>query len=110
MKTRRCGKFPHCKRTLICYNHNNMAKPKQSIMDMTPQELLKMFVASVGELIDARNETLKTTLMAEMKAVRNEMTTKDDIKRLEQKIDKKVADHEKRIEQLEEDQLSTHKN
>jgi hypothetical protein len=90
-----------------------MAKSKQSIMNMTPQELLKMFVAAVGELIKAESETLKTVLMAEIKAsekrIRDDMVTKDDVKRLEQKLDTKVNDHEKRIGQVE-DQLSTHKN
>ena len=46
-------------------------------------------------------------LQAGQKAVREEMATKADIKRLEQKIDETAKDHEERIEQLE---LAHHKN
>src|ERR1700730_10957312 len=54
-----------------------MAKSKQTIMDMTPQELLKMFVSEVGLLIDARNEMQKTLFTAEIKA--SEMRTTDKL-------------------------------
>jgi FtsZ-binding cell division protein ZapB len=46
-------------------------------------------------------------LQAGQKAIRAEMATKADIKRLEQKIDQTTKDHEERIEQLE---LAHHKN
>ncbi len=113
-----------------------MDKTKQkTIMDMTPQELLKSIVASVGELIKASNNTLKTTLSAEIKTseaklreeikaseaklekimtqllkvteenIRKDMAKTQDIDRLEQKLDR----HEERIERLE-DHTGIHKN
>jgi hypothetical protein len=85
-----------------------MDKTKQkTILDMTPQELLKSFVQQVGAIIDARNETLKTVLMAEIKATKDEL--KADIKGVEQKLDTIVQDHEERIERLE-DHTGIHKN
>jgi len=82
-------------------------------MDMSPQELLKMFVASVGELIDARIRTAEITIKASTdasikksadeikKELRAELASKEDIARLEQKLDKKIINHEKRIKNLE---------
>jgi hypothetical protein len=109
-----------------CYNCSAMAK---TILDMTSQELLKMFVNDVGELIDARIRTAEITIKANTDAaikaseerikselrqdinasetnIRKDMATKEDIQRLEQKLDKKIADHEERIEQLKEESLS----
>jgi len=46
-------------------------------------------------------------LQAGQKAIREEMATKADIKRLEQKVETITKDHEERIEELE---LAHHKN
>lgn len=69
------------------------------------KELIKTIVAAIGPLIDAKNEMLKTVLLAEIKAaetrIRKDMATKEDIKRLEQKVERKLDNHEGRISQLE---------
>lgn len=68
------------------------------------RELIQAIVDAVGPLIDAKNETLKTVLIAEIKA------TREDIKRVEKKLDEKLAGHETRISQLEADNEFPHKN
>ncbi len=68
------------------------------------RELIKAIIEAVGPLIDAKNETLKTVLMAEIKA------TREDIKRVEKKLDEKLADYETRISQLEAEHEFPHKN
>ncbi len=90
-----------------------MGKTKQPgaaspIVNMLPQELLKSFVKEVGELIDARIRTAEITIKAEIKEVKAAMATKEDIQRLEQKLDKKIDDHEERIKKIEEHLGLTH--
>jgi len=81
------------------------------------RELIKAIVEAVGPLIDAKNETLKTVLLAEMKAAKKELRAEvaskqdiarmdqtnakmgQDIKRVEKKLDEKLADHEIRVSQ-----------
>lgn len=103
-----------------------MAKTK-TIMTMTPQELLKMFVASVGEPIKAEIRTAEITIKANTDAaikaaeerikreLRLELASKQDIARLEHdisklksgqdriehKLEKKTEDHEERLKRLE---------
>jgi len=72
------------------------------------RELIQAIVEAIGPLINAKNETLKTTLLAEIKVVKTEL--KDDIARLEKKLDGKLVDHETRISQLEADREFPHKN
>jgi seryl-tRNA synthetase len=73
---------------------------------MTPQELIKSLTASLGEVTKAQINTALIPIHAEIKEL------KQDVKRIEQKLDSKLADHEERIERLEEHTgLSTpHKN
>jgi hypothetical protein len=94
----------------------------KTIMDMTLQELLKMFVNDVGELIDARIRTAEITIKANTDAAikASEQRTKEELSKkiialdnrlghkiqqvhevVERQTDKQV-DHEKRIEKIED--------
>ena len=96
-----------------------MDKAKQkTIMDMSPQELLKSFVQQVGTLIDARIKTAEITIKANTDAsitaakdeLKAELASKKDLERLEQKLDKSVQDHKERLEIIEEHIGLPHKN
>ncbi len=81
-----------------------MGKTKQTgaaspIVNMTPQELLRMFVKEVGVLIAANNETLKTILRAEIKA--SEERTKKELGQKIDKVSQRLDSHEERIERVE---------
>ena len=52
-------------------------------MQMKPQELIKAIVSGVGQLVKAENETLKTVLLAEIKA-----SEKRVMQRLTEKIER----------------------
>ncbi len=81
---------------------------------MKPQELIKSLVKKVGALIDARIRTAEITIKANTDAsikaseerikseLRAELASKQDISRLEQKLDKTAEDHEERIGHIEE--------
>ena len=79
----------------------------QVTMQMKPQELIKAIVAEVGQLVKAENETLKTVLLAEIKAVEKRVTQKiddsqkDTIEVLSALIQEGHTDHENRIKTLE---------
>jgi ribosomal protein L29 len=83
---------------MVAYNCPVMAKAK-NIMDMSPQDLIKSITASVGEYVEARLRTQEISIKAEIKSAKTEI--KQDIARLEQKLDKTTEDHEERIEHLE---------
>lgn len=90
----------------------------KTVVDMTPQELIKMLSASFGELIDARIRTAEITIKANTDAaikaaeerIRKDMATKQDVARLEQKLDTKLQDHDERIKALEEPTAINQKN
>ena len=77
-------------------------------MQMKPQELIKAIVAGVGELIKADNETLKTVLLAEIKAVREE--NKKEHTEIMEKMTKSNEIQGKQIKRLDErvSQLDQH--
>ena len=63
------------------------------------KELIKAIVEAISPLIDAKNDILKTVLLAEIKASEQRLTKK--IEAVEKKLDDKLTDHETRIKQLE---------
>ena len=79
------------------------------------RELIKAIVEAVGPLIDARIKTAEVTINAHTDAtikaaearikteLRAELASKEDIKRLEQKYEKRLDDQKTRISLLEED-------
>lgn len=73
-----------------------MAGNTKTIMDMTPQELLKMFVGDVGTLIKAENETLKTNLLGEIKS--SEKRQSDKMDNLEQRFNGRIDALEHRLD------------
>jgi hypothetical protein len=93
-----------------------MAGNTKTIMDMTPQELLKMFVGDVGALIKAENDTLKTNLLGEIKSSEKRQSGRMDaleqrlngrMDALEHRLDNKMDNLEQslssRIDNLEQD-------
>ena len=73
-------------------------------MDMTPQELIKSLTASIGEATKAHINTALIPINAELREL------KQGQERIEQKLDDIAADHEERIERLEEHLELPHKN
>jgi outer membrane murein-binding lipoprotein Lpp len=96
-----------------------MDKAKQkTIMDMTPQELIKSLTASIGEVTKAQINTALVPINAELRELKQDMQVlkqdvqvlKQDVKRIEQKLDKVAHDHEERIVSIEEHLGLPHKN
>src|SRR6266702_4771546 len=84
-------------------------KQHETIMDMTPQQLLRSFVDEVGVLLDARLKTAEVLIKGEIKAaeervkaeLRTELASNQDIARLEQKLDTTVTDQNTRVKRIE---------
>lgn len=89
-----------------------MDKTKQkTIMDMTPQELIKSLTASLWEVTKAQIHTALVPINAELRELKQDMQVlKQDVKRIEQKLDKVAQDHEERIENIQEHLGLPHKN
>ncbi len=70
---------------------------------MNNEELLEKIGEYIKPLVNgiAHLKTVVEALKAGQDDIREKMATKGDVKRLEQKIDKKIQDHEERLERLE---------
>lgn len=67
----------------------------KTIMEMTPQELIKSLTESIGEYLEARLRTHEISIKAEIKDL------KRGLERIEQKLDEKVESQEERLEAIE---------
>lgn len=96
-----------------------MNKMKQkTIMDMTPQELIKSLTASIAETTKAQINTALIPVHAEIRELKQGQEkierrldgVEQRLERVEQKLDKVAKDHEDRIEIIEEHLELPHKN
>ncbi len=96
-----------------------MDKTKQkTIMDMTPQELIKSLTASLEEVTKAQIHTALIPVHAEIRELKQGQEkierrlegVEQRLERVEQKLDKVAEDHEERIEIIEEHVGLPHKN
>lgn len=78
---------------------------------MTPQELITSLTSSMGALIKAEIRTAEVTIKANTEAAikATEERLIERLKAVEQKLDKLAADHEERLEGLE-DYTGIHRN
>lgn len=84
---------------------------KKTIMDMTPQELIASLTASIGEATKAQINTALIPVHAELRELKLDVQgLKEDVKRIEHKLDTAVQDHEERLEIIEEHLELPHKN